>query len=129
MNTARVIYYILSNHTGTTDLVESRIYPIAAAQLDVFPYITFQLISLAPVTSTCEGLDQARYQIEIYARTQDEASDIKDEVRDAMSSATLGTMDGINVSFIRLDTFSESDYDITDRVHSYRLEYLINLSS
>lgn len=130
MNTARVIASILLNHTGTTDLVSNRIYPIVSPQQQTFPYITFQLISLVPIAPPCSGYDRARYQIDIYAITQSEASDIKDQVRAALDGATTpDTYDGVKVSSIRFDLLLEDDYSLTDRVHNIRLEYLIDLNS
>jgi hypothetical protein len=129
MNTSRVIYNILSSHNGTTNLVSTRIYPIVAPQKEVFPYITFQLVSSVPLVPTCPGVDKVRYQIDIWGLTQSLVSDIKDQIREALDNAAPGTYDGVAVSSTILENYLEGEYSITDRIYNYQMEYLITLAA
>ena len=77
----------LSGTSAVTDLVGDRIYPITARQGVALPYVTYQLISGAPVnhaagTTTTE---ECRIQVDNYASTYSGVKALAAAVEDALS--------------------------------------------
>lgn len=107
------LYTALSGYAALTALVSTRIYPIKVPQSPTYPFVVYQRLSNIHINSLSgsSGLNQSRYQFDIYAATYASANSIADEVVGAMVAAT--TYESIQLSRI--------DLDFDDNVGEYRI--------
>lgn len=83
------IYSTLSNDSGVSNLVSSRIYPNRRPQDSALPSIMYFRAVTNPENELKggAGIDQIRYQIESYGATFSDARSVADAVRTAMEGA------------------------------------------
>lgn len=119
MNFDQAIYSELHAKTGLGALP---IRPDVAAQGDVPPYIVYTLIYNAP-NWTLTGpstLDNARYQIDVYAKARTDASSLADLVTAAITQSTLLTGVPLNVT---------SGYESETKLYRRTMEFSVWLNS
>lgn len=90
------IYSRLSSVTALTDLVGDRIYPNIKAQDVPLPAISYRRVSAVRFSAmgVDSGVVKARYQVDVWSTTPDEAWAIRELVRQTLqrwSDKTTGT--------------------------------------
>ncbi len=92
------LFYEMDNDATLDALVDDRIYPDTADQKTPLPYITYQLISNPGVHNllgvTPNGLNEARFQITVWAANSQSRTDVQNAVRillDGKVGVTFGT--------------------------------------
>ena len=96
-----VVTDILLNTASVTDVVGNRIYPSVIPQDEPYPAITFLEVAVNP-SGTKDGpseLDQINVQINCFASTNKEASELAQKVRTALDYR-LGNFQGVEVDKI-----------------------------
>jgi hypothetical protein len=81
------LYNLLSNDSGVSNLVGTRIYPVLADEQEVEPYLVYQVVS-APRTNTLQApmdVVQARVQVTCWATSYYGAVQLKEAVRACLS--------------------------------------------
>lgn len=123
------IYNILSNASGVTNIVSTRIYPMRLPLNTVYPAVTFQLVSDIPVNQKTGRATyfNARVQVNCYAvdtplsgavsaySGNDKAIALSTAVKAALERVAPGTYGGRNVINITL----LSEMDMTDDNSDY----------
>jgi hypothetical protein len=111
--------YLLTTSTPVSALIASRIFPNAASELAVFPYVTYSLIAhqreghlLGP-----SGLVFRRYQFDIFAKTNAEVGLIIDAIRNRLDGyvglVTIGA-DSLRLQNVELLDQSDGYVESTD---------------
>ena len=93
---ARAIYNILSNDSAVTAIVGSKIYPNAAPQETVPPYLVFAIESVEPIvtkdTIVYKGgvslTDNRGFVVNCYEKGYKKSADLAKVVRDALHGFT-----------------------------------------
>jgi hypothetical protein len=112
MSIEPAIIRLLNDDSDVVELVGNRIFPIFVPKKRKLPAITYQQIS-GPRDNTFDGasgLANTRFQINCWARKYKDASELADEVRDALSpkdDSYPKTVEGIKVRAVML--FNEND--------------------
>lgn len=83
------IYEALRDHAGLSALISGRAYPQIMPQGGTFPAVTFSRISASPVNSLSgfSGLDNGRFQVDVWGETYLGAKQVAGQVKAAMESA------------------------------------------
>ena len=112
-----VIYNLLSNDTGVTDITSTRIYPFMAIEDIAYPYLVYTIESTDPTQTKCttSALDVVSVNVEIYSETLSESEALKRNIRNLLDRYK-GTVEGIEVQSI---SFRDEDggYADEDRVY------------
>ena len=109
---ADAVYSILSNASGVTSLVSTKIYPTIAAQEAVAPFIVFNsAISVDPTDTKTRpsSLDRFRIQVDCYGRTRKQAVSVHLAVRTALDGYTIGsTVASVKLDGIKFETENDA---------------------
>jgi hypothetical protein len=105
------LYYEVVNTAGISAIISSRFYPAGEVPQDAnVPYATYQRVSNVQVRhqTANSSLNQYRYQIECWAKTEKGARDLREQMLTALDrfSGEMGESGSTNT--IR-DTFHEGD--------------------
>jgi len=87
-------------------LASDRVFPLVADDVNVTPYVVFQIVGGDPqeyLTGEKPEKRQRRVQINVWSRSSIEASEIADQVEDALKAAPLQT----EVLTTAIDTYDE----------------------
>ena len=89
---------VLTDASGVTDLVSTRIFPLTAPQSSTKPFVVYEIDSLEPEDSLGghSGLTHADISISCWASTYASAKDVAAKVRTALMDFT-GTSDSVRV--------------------------------
>lgn len=111
--------------TANVPAVAGRIYPVLLPQNPTYPAITYRLISDPREYSLdgADGLVEARYQIEAWAKLESQVDAIVEVIRLAMN-AFVGVFGLIDVSRAR-NVGGVDLYDPEVEVHHTAVDYLI----
>lgn len=87
------IYTELTGDADVSALVSTRVYPLIAPQNVTVPYLVYQRVSGSPVNEMAgyAGLENPRYQIDVYDDDYAGARALAVKVRTAMNAATVFT--------------------------------------
>jgi len=101
----KAIYNILSNNSGVTALVSSRINPLRIPEKSPLPAIAYQLVNNTGNASKSgfSHSDFARVQVMSVATSYAGAIALSEAVREAMQIATPATFNGVKVQVIEYD--------------------------
>lgn len=122
MTIEEAIFARLSNFTGLTDLVGSRIFPIHAEQGDAMPFVTYQRISTNYVSAMGADIPDvnARFQFDAIAESRSQARAVITQVRAALQRYQGG---GIVDAFI----LNENDfYDDEPILYRSQIDFKIH---
>lgn len=124
----QIIYGILSANTNLTNLVDKKIYAASAAEGKTLPYITYQQVSKTPNKTKDRVIDKqsARVQIDVFAKTYDEATNIADKVSDALSYYS-GTVNTYNVEIIVFEDENDLTPDMAADIFRKEQDYIIKI--
>lgn len=130
MIVSKAIYNILSNHTGLTDLVGTRIYPVVAAQQAALPYVVFDVPRTEPVnrTSGKARMNQIQVNVSAFATRYDDACSIAEQVKTALDRVAAATYNGVVLQVV---LFAD-EYNIfhdEDDTHEIQTEYRVSLNT
>lgn len=129
MNIGDAIYNILSNDSGVTNLVSTRIYPNQIAQGVEFPVIRYNVISDDPSDNKdgVSKLDQIRIQVDCFGATSKSANDVADAVRSALDR-TSGTFNSVivqSIQFLDYNTNFDETAQVAQVSHDYKIRHRI----
>ena len=84
------VHAALAGHAGLTALVGDRIYPVVLPEGVSYPAVRYQRIGGGPLQHTGgdSGLENARIQIDVWAKRYAQAKDTAEQVRAAIRTAT-----------------------------------------
>jgi hypothetical protein len=101
----KALYNILSNNSGVTSLVSSRINPLRIPEKSPLPAIAYQLVNNTGNASKSgfSHSDFARVQVMSVATSYAGAIALSEAVREAMQIATPATFNGVKVQVIEYD--------------------------
>jgi hypothetical protein len=128
MIVGKAIYYLLTNATGVTDIVSTRVYPEVAQQDAALPYIVYNVTNNEPTDTKPEPskLDTAQVEVNIYSDSYTEAIDLAVAVRAALDRVK-GTYNGVNVQSIQY--LNEIiDFDEPQRAYNITADYDVRIS-
>jgi len=128
MIVGKAIYYLLTNATGVTDIVSTRVYPEVAQQDAALPYIVYNVANNEPTDTKPEPskLDTAQVEVNIYSDSYTEAIDLAVAVRAALDRVK-GTYNGVNVQSIQY--LNEIiDFDEPQRAYNINADYDVRIS-
>jgi hypothetical protein len=124
-----IIYYILSNNSGVTDLVSTRIYPMRLPLNTDYPAITFQLVDAIPINQKSGRANyiNARVQVNCYAVDKDSISgnqssiNIARAVKSALErvGASVKALVLSNTGLTLINSTLLSEVDLTDDNSDY----------
>lgn len=82
------LFLTLALDSDVADIVSTRIFPLRMPQKKPLPAVVYQQIGLDPVNSLAgdSGLDQVRMQLSCWARTYEQAVDLAQVVRNAITT-------------------------------------------
>ena len=121
----KALYHLLTNASGVTDIVSTRIYPVTAPQGTAFPFVVYSTISSIPQNTkdVPAAVDHVRLQIDCYAKSTasisgyDQAEQLAAAVRAAIDGVTPGTYAGVLVDGIR---FEQENDAIEEEINVFR---------
>jgi hypothetical protein len=127
----KIVYSILSNATGVTSLVGSRLNPVRIPQESTFPAISYNLVSLVanPTNSGHSRTEFARVQVNIYATSFADAIELSGQVRAAFDDAV--TPDLFNECYLQRVEFDGENHTADDvaafaGLYQVSQDYLLN---
>ena len=127
---ADAVYSILSNASGVTSLVSTKIYPTIAAQEAVAPFIVFNsAISVDPTDTKTRpsSLDRFRIQVDCYGRTRKQAVNVHLAVRTALDGYTIGaTVASVKLDGIKFETENDA-FDEEVDIFRKSADYIIRV--
>lgn len=127
MNAGRAIYEILTTDTDLAALVSSRIYPEAAPENVVSPFVVYSVQSVDPirVKNSTSTLDTANFEVYTSSANYAEAMSINDAIRTAMErrSGTFSTVAIDSIEYI--DENVELDFESREYVSEIRFRIRI----
>ena len=127
MNAGRAIFEILTNDTPLSNLVSNRIYPEAAPENVVTPFVVYSVQSVEPirVKNTTSTLDTANFEVYTSAENYATAMSINDAIRTAMERRA-GNFSGVAIDSIEyIDENVELDMDSREYVSEMRFRLRI----
>jgi len=127
----KIVYSILSNATGVTALVGTRINPVRIPQESAFPAISYNLVSIAanPTNSGHSRTEFARVQVNVYATSFADAVELSAQVRVAFDDAV--TPDTYNDSYVQVIEYDGENHTADDTaafagLYQISQDYLLN---
>ena len=128
MIVGKAIYYLLTNATGVTDIVSTRVYPEVAQQDAALPYIVYNVTNNEPTDTKPEPskLDTAQVEVNVYSNSYTEAIDLAVAVRAALDRVK-GTYNGVNVQSIQYLN-EVIDFDEPQRAYNINADYDVRIS-
>lgn len=130
MIVGKAIYNILSNASDLTDIVGSRIFPVAAGQQTAFPFVVFDVERTDPV-NRMQGralMHQISLTVTSYSKRYDEAANVAVEVCNALDRVTPGTYNGVAIQGIIFESQSDGLQD-EDDVYFIPMGFKVNLTT
>lgn len=127
MNAGRAIFEILTNDTPLSNLVSNRIYPEAAPENVVTPFVVYSVQSVEPirVKNTTSTLDTANFEVYTSAENYATAMSINDAIRTAMERRA-GNFSGVAIDSIEyIDENVELDMDSREYISEMRFRLRI----
>jgi len=121
----KVIYSILSNNTAVAAIASNRIFPVLAAADAALPYVVYNQISRLPNANKdrTKQVETYRVQLDAYAATFDQASELADKINLALSFYN-GTVSGIKVDIIVFENENDNldnETEIYKKSHDYMI--------
>lgn len=112
IQTAKILYNILSNASGVSSIVSNRISPVFLPKGTAFPALVYSAIDWqgTPTKDSNSRLDYETVQIDCLAITYSEVIDLADAVREALNIVTTGEYNGVTchgIEFINAEAFLE----------------------
>jgi hypothetical protein len=97
------IYSILSSDVQLNQLVANRIYPVISRQREVYPLLTYSIITNNPsdTKTSASTVDQYRIQFDAYAEDYDQVHDIIIRLREVIDRYPHHNIAGVNLDGIR----------------------------
>lgn len=133
MKAGKALYNILTNNTAVTNYVSTRIAPLKAYNLDTFPYVVYEQVSLTPTIEKdgASKLDIVRLQVNILHNDYDALSNVADAIRAALERKASGTYGGVNVNSIVFDNESEMYNDNVDLngIYGWQQDYIFRIKN
>ena len=116
MTIETALYDRLSNFAGLTSLVSTRIYPVQAPQSVTDPFVTYFLVTAAPVGALAADTDieMPRFQVSGWSLSFDTAKSVGDQIK-----AALKRYNGTNDSVVIIDSVYLNRVDLHDPETDY----------
>lgn len=112
------IFAQLYTHTGLSEIIAGRVYPVILPQGVTFPAITYQVISDVP-ESDLDGdseLRNLRVQVNCWSEGYAECKNISAQIRAAMDSA---------VGFSAIRSGGRDNYEATNHLHYSMMDFSV----
>ena len=111
MKIEEALYSYLSSHSGLTNLVGNRIYPMILPQNTALPAVSYQRISAIRERSHegPSGLAHPRFQFSCWGDTYKQVKDVAEQIRFALDGYK-GIMNEVHIDAI----YIEDDRDVYD---------------
>lgn len=118
------IYYILTEDSGVSALIGTRVYPLVIPQNATLPTVVYQEISsvLTHQMRPMIGLTRARYQFWCWAATYTGADALAEAVRLALDGYS-GTANNVRIDSIQLQDESDKIERVVYGVDRYRKRF------
>lgn len=112
------IYYLLSNDTGVTNIVSTRIFPSRIPQIKDFPAISYHQINNVPTDQKdgVSGFDKIDFDINCWSKDYAQINILADAVRTALDRVKI-TSQGITIDTI---VFVRETDDYSDPAEIYK---------
>ena len=96
------IYYLLSNASGVSNIVATRIYPSRIPQIKDFPAISYHQVSHVPTDQkdAVSGFDKVDFDIICWSKNYDQLNTLSSAVRTALDKIAISSQ-GVNIDNIR----------------------------
>ena len=125
MSTEDGIYNRLSNYSGLTALVSTRIHPEPAPQNITDPFVTYQRISTERISNlgSDTGMVVSRFQMSAWSQTKDTSVSVAEQVR-----AAFQRYSGTNSSVVFNDAYISNEtenYDPETEYHQVAIDFEI----
>jgi len=107
------IYYLLSNASGVTNIVSTRIYPARIPQIKDFPAISYHKISHEPTNQkdAVSGFDKVSFDIILWGKNYEQINTLSAAVRTALDRISISSQ-GVTINtivFVReVDSFNDT---------------------
>jgi len=127
--TGKVIYNLLSNSSELSSLIGDKIYPSVSQDETKTNYIVYQKNSTAPTNTKCgrSTLDIQKYNILIFANTEDLCNQIALGVRNALDHFE-GVNSGLTIDKILFEG-EDSDFDTSAQIYFKAVDYEVRFKN
>ena len=112
MSVGKSLFYLLSNASGVTNIVSTRIYPARIPQVQNFPAISYHQISNVPTDQkdAVSKFDRVDFDINLWSKDYSVINTLADAVRTALDRVSISSQ-GVTINtivFVReIDDFSD----------------------
>lgn len=124
----KAIYSILSSDPQLNQLVSNRIYPVIGRQREVYPLLTYYIVTNTPndTKTSASTVDQYRVQFDAFADDYDRVQDILIRLREVIDRYPHTVVNGIQLDGIKyLDQID--GYDDNSQIFNSSAEYYIRV--
>jgi len=120
----KAVYNILSNASGVTNLIGTRIFPSIAPQGTQHPYSTYRVTNTEMVDTKANVIPRElpQVQIDVFARSREDAENIAAAIRSALHGYT-GTVQGIKIVDTRIINQNDGTLDADYILHVVSQDY------
>ena len=106
INVSKVIYYLLANNTTITNYIGTRIFPLVLPENSNFPLVVYERRTNPEYTKDGAALKFTIAVITVISNDYSQSIDIATAINNVFDDYS-GTVNGINVQAIRLDSVDE----------------------
>ena len=102
IQTAKILYNVLSNASGVSSIVGNRISPVFLPKGTAFPAIVYSAIDWqgTPTKDSNSRLDFETVQVDCLAVTYSDVTTLAEAVRNALNVVSPGTYNGVTCHYI-----------------------------
>jgi hypothetical protein len=106
IDVSKVIYYLLANNTTITNYIGTRIFPLVLPENSNFPLVVYERRTNPEYTKDGAALKFTIAVITVISNDYSQSIDIATAINNVFDDYS-GTVNGINVQAIRLDSVDE----------------------
>lgn len=106
IDVSKVIYYLLANNTTITNYIGTRIFPLVLPENSNFPLVVYERRTNPDYTKDGAALKFTIAVITVISNDYSQSIDIATAINNVFDDYS-GTVNGINVQAIRLDSIDE----------------------
>lgn len=106
IDVSKVIYYLLANNTTITNYIGTRIFPLVLPENSNFPLVVYERRTNPDYTKDGAALKFTIAVITVISNDYSQSIDIATAINNVFDDYS-GTVNGINVQAIRLDSVDE----------------------
>lgn len=118
------IYYLLSNASGVSSIVSTRIYPSRIPQIKDFPAISYHQVSRVPTDQkdAVSGLDKVDFDIICWGKNYDQLNTLSAAVRTALDRVSISSQGATvdTIVFVREQDSFDDGAEIFQRNMQFR---------